>query len=338
MSSGPDSPVHPTRDDPVVASLSEGIGGPVGSRAGRHPWWTPVRVVLVLAALCLALGLLQKTSCYEDSWQNGDERYTHMCYSDLPYLYTGRGFAELSWPYSDDAEVRNRHPVMEYPVLISYWAYGTAWVTHWLSGSPDLGPRYASQVSDVGLLPGVTAESRLFVAVTMVGLAGLTLLAAWLLAGVHRRRPWDATLLAASPALALTAAINWDLLALVFVAGALWAWARDKPVLTGVMIGLGTAAKLYPLFLLGALLVICLRHRRLQDFAAAVLAAVVAWGLANLPGYVSGPEQWAHFWTFNSDRAADLGSLWLVLDQATDAGFTAPVSYTHLTLPTIYSV
>ncbi len=307
----------------MVGALSESVGGPVGSRAGRHPWWTPVRVVLVLAALCLALGLVQKTSCYRDSWQNGDERYTHMCYSDLPYLYTGRGFAELSWPYSDDAELRNRYPVMEYPVLISYWAYGTAWATHVLSGSPDLGPRYAAPASDVGLLPGVTAESRLFVAVTMVGLAGLTLLAVWLLAGVHRRRPWDAALVAASPALALTAVINWDLLALVFVAGALWAWARDKPVLTGVMIGLGTAAKLYPLFMLGALLVICLRHRRLQDLAAATLAAVVSWGLVNLPGYVSGPEQWAHFWTFNSDRAADLGSVWLVLDQATDAGFTA---------------
>ena len=115
----------------------------------------------------------------------------------------------------------------------------------------------------------------MYVAVNAVGFAALTLLAVWLLAGVNRRRPWDAALVAASPVLALTAVINWDLLALVFVAGALWAWARDRPVLTGVMIGLGTAAKLYPLFLLGALLVICVRDRRLRDFAAAVLAAVV---------------------------------------------------------------
>ena len=49
-----------------------------------------------------------------------------MCYSDLPYLYTGRGFVELHWPYSDDAQVRARR-VMEYPVGISYWAFGTAW-------------------------------------------------------------------------------------------------------------------------------------------------------------------------------------------------------------------
>jgi uncharacterized membrane protein len=318
-----DQHVHPTQDDPLVASLSEVVGGPVGDRAGRHRWWTPVRVLLALAAVVLALGLVQKTSCYQDSWQDGTQRYTHMCYSDLPYLYTGRGFAELEWPYSDDAQTRDRYPVMEYPVGISYWAWGTAHVTHWLSGSPDLTPRYAVGQGSLNTVDGVLAESRTYVAVNAVGLAALSLVAVWLLAGVHRRRPWDAALLAVSPALALTALVNWDLLALVFVAGALWGWSRDRPVLTGVMIGLGTAAKLYPLLLLGALLVICLRERRLGTLGTVVLAAAVSWLVVDLPAYVSGPEQWAHFWTFNSDRGADLGSLWLLLDQATDAGFTA---------------
>ena len=29
-----------------------------------------------------------------------------MCYSDLPYLYTGRGLAEGNWPYTPDPQVR----------------------------------------------------------------------------------------------------------------------------------------------------------------------------------------------------------------------------------------
>ena len=49
----------------------------------------------------------------------------------------------------------------------------------------------------------------------------LALLSAWLLARVNPGRPWDAALFALSPALALTALINWDLLAVVLVAGAL---------------------------------------------------------------------------------------------------------------------
>ena len=71
-----------------------------------------------------------------------------MCYSDLPYLYVGRGFAELDWPYTDDDQVRDRYDVMEYPVGISYYAYGAAWVTHWLTGSPDLAARGAHVAGD----------------------------------------------------------------------------------------------------------------------------------------------------------------------------------------------
>jgi uncharacterized membrane protein len=308
--------VDPTVDDPVVASLSEGVGGPVGRRAGRHPWWTPIRVLLAMTVVCVALGMVQKGNCYDDTWQNGQARYTHMCYSDLPYLYTGRGFAELSWPYSDDPQTRARYEVMEYPVGIAYWAYGAAWVTHWLNGSPDIEPRYSQSVGDLSGTAPVLREMRIFVIVNALGFAALTLLAAWLLAGVNRRRPWDAAAFALSPALLLTGLVNWDLVAVVFVAGALWAWRREKPLLTGVLIGLGTAAKLYPLFLLGGILVICLRQRRMRELGLATLGAAAAWVLANAPAYLSGPAEWKVFWTFNSDRGADLGSVWLVVQQA----------------------
>jgi uncharacterized membrane protein len=319
--------VHPTRTDPVVASASAGVGGPLGTRAGRHPWWTPVRVVLAIAALTFALGMVQKGNCYEDTWTDGTARYTHMCYSDLPYLYTGRGFAELAWPYDDDTEVRGRYPeVMEYPVGISYWAYATARVTHLLTGSPDLSERIQRPTSELYGNPDVQREIRAFVIVNALGFAVLVLLSAWLLAGVDRRRPWDAAMFAASPALALTALVNWDLLPVVLVAGAAWAWARDRPVLTGVLIGLGAATKLYPLFLLGAVLVICLCDKRVRDFIVTTAAAVAAWVLANAPAFLSGADEWKVFWTFNSDRGADLGSVWLVIGQATDGVDVATIN------------
>ncbi|MGZ4496983.1 MAG: glycosyltransferase family 87 protein [Nocardioides sp.] len=311
-----DDRVHPTRDDAVVAALSEGVGGPVGTHAGRHRWWTPVRVVLALTAICFALGMVQKSSCFDQGWQDGQSRYSHMCYSDLPYLYTGRCFAELNWPYSDDAQDRARYEVMEYPVGISYFAYAAAWATHWANGSPDLTPRYSRPVDQLSSAPGVATEVKLFVVVNAIGLAAVTLLAAWFLAGVERRRPWDAALFALSPALALDGLVNWDLLAVGLVAGAMWAWSRDRPVLTGVLIGLGTATKLYPLFLLGGLLVICLRDRRVPAFLRAVLAALAAFVVVNAPAYLTGAAEWRVFWSFNSSRAADLGSPWLVLQQA----------------------
>ena len=81
-----------------------------------------------------------------------------------------------------------------------------------------------------------------------------------------------------SPCLLMTGLINWDLMAVALVAGALWAWSRDRPVLTGVMIGLGTAAKLYPLFLLGPILVVAWRR---GGCAASVLRRGRGGGLAD---------------------------------------------------------
>ena len=315
--------VHPTRDDPVLAGVSEGIGGPAGVHGRGHPWWTPLRVLLVVTAACVALGMVQKAGCYQDDWSDTDERYAQMCYSDLPYLYTGRGFAERAWPYSEDPAVRARYEVMEYPVGIAYFAWGTAVLTHLATGSPDLEARARAPADGFFGDPVVVGEIRVFVVLSALFFALCALLTTWLLAGVNRRRPWDALGFAASPALLLTGLVNWDLLAVVLVAAALWAWARDRPVLTGVLIGLGVATKLYPLLLLGGVLVICWRQRRGQDLVRVIVAAALAWAVTNLPAYTSGPEQWRVFWAFNSDRAADLGSIWLVLDQSLDRTVSA---------------
>jgi uncharacterized membrane protein len=308
----------PSVEDPSVRALSEVVGGPVGCRAGRHPWWTPVRVLLALTAVCFALGMVKDGPCYRAEWSDSQVNYTNMCYSDLPYLYTGRGFAELHWPYTDDPGVRSRYQAMEYPVVISYWAWWAAEVTQRLRGSPDAQARAGIPVDSLGGDPEVHSEMLTFVAVNAVGFAALALLAAWLLAGVNRRRPWDAALFAVSPTLALTGLVNWDMVAVVAVAGALWAWSRDRPVLTGAIVGLGIAAKLYPLFLLGAILVICLRNRRFRELGQAWGMAALTWVLLNAPAYLAGPEAWKTFWRFNSERGADLGSIWLVLDQRFD--------------------
>ncbi len=316
--------VHPTQDDDLVAAWSEGVGGPVGRRASTgRSWWTPTRVILAMVAVTFALGMVQKDSCYDNTWRDGEIKYSRMCYSDLPYLYTGRGFAEQAWPYTSGERIRGRYAVMEYPVGISYWAWGTAKFAHLVNGSPDLEARAEMATDDLYGDLDVQREIRIFVILNALGFGLIAIATAWLLSRVNPRRPWDAAFFAASPALLLTATINWDLLAVGLVAAALWSWARDRPVLTGVLIGLGAAVKLYPLFLLGGVLVICLRRRRLGAFAAATGAAVAAWVVANAPAYLSGPEQWKVFWSFNSERVADLGSLWLVVDQAGDLAISA---------------
>src|SRR5690606_39644498 len=120
-------------------------------------------------------------------------------------------------------------------------------------------------------------------------------------------------LVALAPALALTATINWDLLAVALTAAGMLMWARGRPALTGVFLGLATAAKLYPALLLGPLLLLCLRSGRWREFGQSLGAAVVAWACVNVPVMAVAPEGWAKFYTFSQERGVDFGSFWLII-------------------------
>jgi uncharacterized membrane protein len=182
-------------------------------------------------------------------------------------------------------------------------------ITRALGTAPDVSDVPHSAVS--GNLD-VQHDSAIFWAVNAVAFLLCLLIALALLVRAQPRRPWDAMLIAAAPVLPLTAMINWDLLAIAFVGAMLWAWATGRPVLAGVFIGLGAATKLYPLFFLGPLLVLCLRERRMATWMQTFAAALVAWLVTNMPIYLYSPDAYLWFWEFNSQRGPDFGSIWLV--------------------------
>ena len=252
-------------------------------------------MALAVACAVFALGVIADTPCRDDSWAVRDhEMWTSLCYSDIPFLYRERGFAEEQVPYADTR--------LEYPVLTGAVMQATAYLVRATSGEDA----------------DAVAESVRFYDMTVVVLGIAALVAVFATARTVRRRPWDGLLVAASPVLLLTATINWDLLAVAATSLAILAWTRRRGTLTGVFIGVGVAAKLYPVLLLGVLLLVVLRSsRRRHDagqFAAAVGAAVVTWVAVNLPVYLWAPDGWQAFFQFNSERAADFGSIWLALD------------------------
>ncbi|WOI63512.1 glycosyltransferase family 87 protein [Streptomyces fradiae] len=287
--------VCPTREDEVAATGSEVIGGPVGRRArlGTDPL-TPVRVVVLVALGTFALGMVQKLPCYNWAWFRGAaSQYTHACYSDIPHLFAARGFSDGLVPYFDRFSGDMQY--LEYPVLTGAFMQVAAWLT---PGGGDL--QYREQMYwlvNAGMLLACTAVIAVCVART------------------HRRRPWDALLVALAPAFALTATINWDLLAIALTAAAMLMWSRGRALASGVLLGLATAAKLYPFLLLGPLLVLCWRAGKWRQFAVALLGAAGAWLVVNLPVMVLAPEGWKRFYVFSQERSVDFGSFWLVLTQ-----------------------
>lgn len=277
-----------------------------------------MRVVLALTAVCFCLGMVQKTPCVLGDWEIADDvRFGALCYSDVPYAYHGSGLAERAAPFADPApEDQDRLRPLEYPVLVGSFAYVSALITHALEGWPDLEERQALPRGEAYSAEGVPEETGTFFVVTAILLAALALLAAYFLARANRGRPYDAALFAAAPVLALTGLMNWELLAVAAVAGALWAWSRGSPRLAGVLLGVGAAAKVYPLLLLPALLLVCVRRRELPSFTRALGGAAGVWLVLNLPVMVLGYPQWKAFWVAELDRGPDLGSVWFLVQQA----------------------
>ncbi|MET9731791.1 glycosyltransferase 87 family protein [Streptomyces sp. NPDC006458] len=287
--------VPPTRTDSVAAHGSELIGGPLGRHAlFGTSWWTPVRIIALVAIGMFALGLVQKAPCYNGGWFFGaSSQYTHACYSDIPHLYNGRGFADGLVPYFD--RLPGDMEYLEYPVLTGVFMEVAAWLTPGSGSIQDQEQWY--WMVNAGMLMACTAVIAVCVTRT------------------HARRPWDGLLVALAPAFALTATINWDLLAVALTAAAMLMWSRGRALAFGVLLGLATAAKLYPVFLLWPLIVLCVRAARWRDLAKALGGTAVAWLVVNLPVMLFAFDGWSKFYRFSQERGVDFGSFWLILAQ-----------------------
>jgi uncharacterized membrane protein len=262
---------------------------------GQRRFWTPLRVLLAITLGTLALGWVQKSPCQSGAWQHGLQ-YTHFCYSDVIPLFYSEQLNTGAVPYVDHA--------VEYPVLTG----GFMALAAWLGREYDAAAAPAG-VDSGGLLP-VLSPVQTYFTVTAILLALCMLVVTWSTAALSRRRIWDAAMVALSPLLIVHAFTNWDLLAVALAGAAMVAWQRRRPALSGVFIGLGWAAKLYPVLFLVPLLALCIRTRKLTAWAWAAIGAVLAWAAVNLPIALPYTSSWRRFFDLNRSRPADFDTLW----------------------------
>ena len=243
-------------------------------------------VLIAASVLAMVLAFAEKVPCRSGAWNSYTKQFQDSCYTDIYPLYYTEGLYNKQVPYSG-------HPV-EYPVLIG----GAMQAVAWLVRNVD-----------------ATIRGREFYDVTVVLLAlcaVAAVLATARAAGPGRR--WQALLVALSPALILNAFVNWDLIAMALTALGIAAWAARRGVWAGVLLGLAVATKFYPLVVLGALLLLCLRAGRLREFAKTFAAAALAWLAVNLPVMIVALPGWATFYVFSRDRGADWGSVWYMFE------------------------
>ncbi len=191
---------------------------------------------------------------------------------------------------SDRGQVR----YLEYPVLTGVFQWGVSWANR----------AYLDFARSSGLVPVPLDVAAYFT----IGAIFLGLLYLWAVAStakIARRRIWDTAIMCLSPLLIVHAFTNWDAIAIAFCAAGMLAWARRHPTLAGVLLGLGMAAKLYPILLLGPLLALCLRTGKMPAWFKAALGAAVAWLAVNLPVILQYPQAWYEFIRLNSERGAE---------------------------------
>lgn len=281
---------------------------------GRHAapggvWRTPAPWAMLLATVTWMLTMWRNTLCVQTTPDVAPNPFHALCYTDIPVLYMNRGLNLGSIPLVDIP--------MEYPVL-------TAWVMEIARRAVNFFGGYSG--------PDATAWQTVHGAEIFFAVTAIIMFLCFLgLVIVHLRlhRPWDALLIAGSPLVVAGGLINWDML-VVFLAGvAILMWSRKRTFVAGLFLGFAIAAKLYPVFWLLPLAVLCLRSGKIADFTKTCWGTLLGWLAINLPMYIISPSNWLGFWTFNVDRGADLGSIWYVFSLA---GYAIPSVSTLVTL------
>jgi uncharacterized membrane protein len=169
----------------------------------------------------------------------------------------------------------------EYPVL-TMWAMRVA---AWISGPSITGYFYASAI-----MMWIAAFVIAFCLYLLVG---------------------DRVLyFALAPTLALYATMNWDLLAVALATVGTLAYLRRRDVWSGALLGLGAAAKIFPMLLVVPFVAGRFRGEEPDRGTRLAWAAVGTWVAVNLPFVLLAPAGWWEFFRYNAARLADWDTLW----------------------------
>ncbi|HWL90720.1 MAG TPA: glycosyltransferase 87 family protein [Actinomycetota bacterium] len=263
-----------------------GAGEGAGGLNERAPNGAIRPVTLGLVLLCLGgillVGGVHKMPCASGDWLDG-RQYRLACYTDIVPLFGTEQLAGGRLPYLDPCTPSGGN-CDEYPVLTMYFMRAAGWV----SGD----------------------DPERFFWVNAFLLSVCAAVAAGCLYLIDARR---AIWFALAPTLALQVFVNWDLLAVALATAATLAFVRRRDGWAGVLIGLGAAAKLYPVLLLIPFAADRLRGHQPDRAILLWWSAAATWITVNLPFAATGLSGWWEFFRFNGARQADWDSAWYVL-------------------------
>jgi uncharacterized membrane protein len=238
-------------------------------------------VVLMSLGATLVLGAALKAPCATGRWEDGHQ-YTQLCYSDIVPLLGTEQLTADRLPFLDRC-AQTDGECDEYPVLSMYAMRLAAWASNTLPGF-----FWANAV--------ILSFAAVVVAVCL-----------YLMVGAR------ALMFALAPTLLVYGFMNWDLLTVALATAATLAYVNRRDVWSGVLLGLGAAAKIYPALLVVPFVLGRFREREPDRGIHLAWAAAGAWLAVNLPFALAAPSGWFEFFRFNAERPADWDSLWFIV-------------------------
>jgi len=237
--------------------------------------------LLLVTLVITGAGALQKAPCANAAWVQGRSGGTVQCYSDVSDLLETEQLTAGRVPYIDPCAPAVR-PCDEYPVLLE----GVMWLAAQAPRSGDPFTRF------------YWINAALLIACALV--------VTWCLERLGART----MLFAAAPVLFIYGTMNWDLIPVALSIGALALYAIRRTRTAGFLLGLGAAAKVFPVLILGPLALDAHRTAGGRRTASLIGWAAIAWLLLNLPVALAAPTSWGNFFRYNADRPAEYDTVW----------------------------
>ncbi|MDO5066055.1 MAG: hypothetical protein Q4D96_02080 [Propionibacteriaceae bacterium] len=284
-------------------ALIPGLGGPMGRYARpAGQWFNPLRWSLIVATALFIVLALRQVPCVQTSSADSVNAFIRLCYSDIAVAWTNQHFGEGFSPLGSS-------PMLQ-PPLLGLVLLVAVRLTLWLRpADPTLTPGTPEAV-DLQL-----AQSQVFFAVMI-----LVLFVSFLVVVVcvsflgrdshdHRTPTWDGMLIAASPVVLASGLISYELLGIALVAVGLLQFARRRPAVAGVVLGMAAGVSLLAwAVILAVAVAVALRGRRRQvvQFVLPALGSVV---VVNLPVLLWNASALLEFHRAELNKDAGYGSL-----------------------------
>jgi uncharacterized membrane protein len=238
--------------------------------------------VFALLVGTLAIGLAIKAPCASGDWTDG-RQYARLCYSDNVHQLESEQLTSGRLPYLDACRTQQGIECDEYPVLTMWAMRAAAWIS---------GPSITGYFTTSSIAMWIAA---FVIAVLLYLLVGDRVLYFVL-----------------APTLALYATMNWDLLAVALGMGGTFMYLRRRDGWSGVLLGLGAAAKVFPALLVVPFVAGRFRGKEPDRGIKLAWAATGTWLAINVPFILTSPSAWWEFFRYNGGRFADWDSLWYV--------------------------